>query len=152
MDADIKYILDDIQEAIDTKRLFGEGANEETQRAKRGLEKIKARLSTPAPDDVAEAIDIARSFQKFKRGDNNVSRANLTGIDAAIETLIRAAQAKEETPAVVSVDEIYDSAAKEWATGDATKNLAKSILGYLSKNYPHGVKIIPAKPAAKREG
>lgn len=48
LDSDIEYVLRDAEDALSTARMFGNGASEECQKAKRGLAKIRQALSHPA--------------------------------------------------------------------------------------------------------
>jgi hypothetical protein len=76
-DVDVQYVLNEIKDMIDTKRIFGDGANEETQQAKRGLDKIKVALGAVAEMNVStdvlamatQALDAAKRRMSGKLPD-----------------------------------------------------------------------------------
>ncbi len=63
MDADIKYILDHVQNDIDTQRIFGNGADPDVLRARRGMEKLRQALTT-LRDNQGCAVVTAEEFME----------------------------------------------------------------------------------------
>jgi hypothetical protein len=96
MDADIKYILDSVQEDIDTVSLFGRGADEDVQRARRGFEKLKAALApAPVAVDFAQAVTCVQNYLEHDAKTGIVRTRTISVPRWVLEDLIQAATSQQ---------------------------------------------------------